>query len=438
MSQTASPSLIARALEWALGLPAGPRASLDTIQLEQVYTSEQLNDFFRTGGANGSGVSVTESTALKVAAYFRCLSINSGAIANMAADLIRREGEDRRVPAVGHPLRRVLTVKPNQWQTPVEFKKLMQLWLLQRGNAYARKVTIAGDVVALLPMHPLRVLPEQLDNGRMRYLWSPKNGVSEMLDQRDVMHLRGLSLDGITGVPVLRYMAEALGIAMSAEHAAGRMMRNGTFAGGSVEVPGQMGDDAFARLVEQMRQAQSGVDNTGKWIILEDGAKASPFSLSPQELQFLGVRDFQRYDIATFMGVPPFLIGATEKATSWGSGIEQQGIAFVTYTLLDWVKTWEEAIKRDLLPERDWETHDFRFYTQSLMRGDSKAREAYYRGGLQYGWLNPDEVRALEDMNPRADGQGGVYYDPPNARGGATSGATSAPNSDMETGDEPA
>jgi HK97 family phage portal protein len=400
-------------IEWTTGFSLGQKPRAETLDISADLSSETIRDFFRTGSATGSGVTITETTALKVASYFRCLQINSGALANMSADLVERVSETERRPAVGHPLRRTLTVKPNQWQTPGEFKKLMQLWLLQRGNAYARKVKVGRDVVAVIPIHPQRVFAEQLDNGTMRYRVSPKNGMMETLTGAEIMHIRGMSLDGVCGVPVLRYMSEALGISTAAEMAAGRMMRTGNMAGGAIEVPREMTDETFARLEETMAGVYGGSGNAGKWMILEDGATAKPFSLTAEELQFLGVRDFQRYDIAAFMGVPPYLIGATEKSTSWGSGIEQQAIAYLTYTVLDWVKAWEESIKRDLIDERDWERLDFRFYTASLARADMKTRTESYKAGLQWGWLSPDEVRAFEDMNPRGDGRGEMYYDPP-------------------------
>jgi HK97 family phage portal protein len=111
------------------------------------------------------------------------------------------------------------------------------------------------------------------------------------------------------------------------------------------------------------------------------------------------------------------MLGATEKTTSWGSGIEAQGIGFVTYTLTDWIKTWEESVKRDLLEEREWETVDARFNVNALMRGDFKTRWEGYVKGLQNCVYSPDDVRAMEDMNPRPDGGGGFYFEPPNTAG---------------------
>jgi HK97 family phage portal protein len=273
---------------------------------------------------------------------------------------------------------------------------------------------IGREVVSLIPLEPLRVQVEQLDTGKLRYRYTPANGMAELLPQEQVFHLRGLSLDGVTGIPLLRAMADALGIAIAADAATGRVMKNGNLSAGAVQVPGQMTDNAYQRLRDSLETVYAGAGNAGKWMILEEGSTAQRFSLSPEELQFLQLRDFQRYDIAAFMGVPPYLIGATEKSTSWGSGIEQQGIAFGTYTLLDHTKMWEEAIVRDLLSPAEAETYYFKFFLQSLVRADMKTRTAAYASGLQWGWLSPDAVRAMEDMNPREDGAGGRYYDPPN------------------------
>lgn len=382
-------------------------------------SGDQLRDFLRVGGSleTASGATVNESSAMRVAAAWRCVNIISGTVGTLPLDLIHRISEEERQPARGHPLRKVLTVKPNQWQTPSEFRRMMQAHLMLRGNAYALKVEVGGNVVALVPLHPDRVGVEQLDDMTIRYRVMLKNGQYRELSGREVFHLRGMSLDGVTGLSVLSHMRESLGLALTSERAGARLMKNGQFVSGVYKHPQKLSPEAYERLKASV-QDESGADGGGKSRILEEGMEFNAVSMSAKDLQFLEQRDFQRYDIAMFFGVPPHMLGATEKQTSWGSGIEQQGIGFVTYTLNDWLKSWEEAIKRDLIAEREWETIDARFYTQGLMRGDVKTRQAFYQSGLQWGWLSPDEVRALEDMNPRPDGGGDVYYDPPNAAGG--------------------
>lgn len=397
-------------LNAAIGRPKAQTFDLTSM------SPEMVRDFLRIGGSmeTASGATINETSAMRVAAAWRCVNIISGTVGTLPLDLIRRVSEVERQPARGHPLRKVLTIKPNLWQTPSEFRRLMQAHLLLRGNAYALKVKMGGNLIALVPIHPDKVRAEQLDDMTMEYLVTAKDGRQTLYTGKDIFHLRGMSLDGVKGMSVISHMRESLGLALQSETAGARMMKNGQFVSGVLTHPNKLSPDAHARLKASIQES-GGSENAGGTRILEEGMKWEATSMSATDMQFLQQRDFQRYDIAMFFGVPPHMLGATEKQTSWGSGIEQQGIGFVTYTLNDWLKTWEEAIKRDLIAEKEWETLDARFFTQALMRGDIKARTAFYVAMLQWGVFSPNMVLSKEDENPREGGN--VYYDPPNAAG---------------------
>lgn len=381
-----------------------------------LVSEDQIRDLMRQGNT-ASGAVVTEKSAMRVAAAWRCVNIIAGAIATLPMDIIKRESEDVRRPFVGHPLRKILTVKPNPWQTPSEFRRMMQAHLLLRGNAYARKVMVGNGLVALIPLHADRVRAEQIDTLAMIYHIQGKDGRVTTFSQKDIFHLRGMSLDGVTGMSVLSNMRESLGLALQTEQAGARLFSHGILAGGVIKHPGKLSDNAARHLRESMEDRNAGAQNAGKWIIAEEGMTLDTISLSAEDAQWLGTRDFQRYDIAMFFGVPPHMIGATEKTTSFGTGLESQGTGFVTYTLSDWTKTWEESSKRDLMPESEWENVDVRFNSNGLQRGDFKGRWEGYVKALQWGVYSPDDVRRLEDQNPRPDGGGGIYYDPPNTAG---------------------
>jgi HK97 family phage portal protein len=388
-------------------------------------TDAEIKEFFRDGSNTSiSGRSITESNAMKVAAAYRCTNIISGVVSWLPMDLIRRESENVRQPAVGHPLRRVLTVRPNAWQTPKEFKQLMQTHVMLRGNAVAVKVKAFGEVTSLIPIHPDRVLIEQDNDLRMKYTVTALDGSQRVYRTADVLHLRGLSLNGYAGLSVLSHMRESLGIALDGETAAATLMKNGSFVDTVIKHPDKMSPEAYNRLKESWEKRKTGVDNTGKTAILEEGASLDKVSMSAKDLQFIESRDFQRYDIAMFFGVPPHMIGATEKTTSWGSGIEQQNIGFVTYTLNDWLVMWQEALKRDTINERDWETLDWRFFPQALLKGDTKAQWDAFSRGRQWGIYSANDVRALLDMNPRTDAAGDEYAAPPNQNPDATTEPT--------------
>ncbi len=397
-----------------LGALAGrPRAST-SFDLTSM-SPEQVRDFLRIGGSmeSASGAVVNDNSAMRVAAAWRCVNIISGTVGSLPLDLIRRESETVRRPARGHPLRRVLTVKPNIWQTPSEFRRMMQTHLLLRGNAYALKVRVGRDVVGLIPIVPDRVMVEQLPDLSLRYQVTHKSGAVHFYQQSEILHLRGMTLDGVKGMSVISHMRESLGLALQSELAGAKLMKNGQFTTSVLTHPNKLSIEAYDRLKASIAE-NGGSEGAGSTRILEEGMKWEATSMSAVDMQFLEQRNFQRYDIAMFFGVPPHMIGATEKATSWGSGIEQMGIGFVTYTLNDWLVTWQEALKRDVINESEWETIDVRFFPQALLKGDTKTQWDAFTKGRQWGIYSANDVRALLDMNPREDEAGDDYAVPPN------------------------
>lgn len=397
-----------------------PRAASDGGVLISDLTSDQAREFLRGGAITNSGGVVNIESAMRVAVAYRCTHIIAGACGNLPIEVSRRVSETVRMPAVGHPLRVVLD-RPNAWQTSAEFRKMLTAHAVLKGNGYALKITSRGRLIALWPLkNPDRMqVTQDPVTMRLKYRWQRDNGSFLDLDQADVLHLRGLTLDGIKGVGVIAHAREALGLAIRAEEATARMFQQGVIAGLVFTKSGELGEEAFNRLKAQLEENNSGAENARKALILEDDLKVDGSLMSADDLQFLSQREFARADIGMFFGVPPHMYGDQSKSTSWGSGIEAQGIGFVTYTADDWFVMWEQALARDCLDHVLDRDVYVRIQRQALMRGDLKGRWDAYTRALQWGVYSPDDVRAKEDENPRPDGEGGVYYDPPNTAGGA-------------------
>lgn len=411
-----------------------PRADGGGVILSDL-TSSEAEAFFRGGHVSSSGVAITTESAMRVAVAYRCTHILAGACGNLPIDLYRRIGEGVREPAVGHQLRAILQ-RPNSWQTSSEFRKMLTAHAVLKGNGYALKITSRGRLLALWPLkNPDRMTVVQDPvTMRLRYRWQRDNGSFLDLDQADILHLRGLTLDGITGIGVLSHARQALGLSLQAEDATARTFRQGVIAGLVFTKTGTLSDEAFDRLKAQIEENNAGVENARKALILEDDLKVDGSLMSAEDLQFLQSRQFSRSDVGMFYGVPPFMYGDTEKSTSWGSGIEAQGIGFSTFTANDWWVMWEEALQRDCLtPAEIAAGYYVRIQRQALLRADTKVRSENYAKALQWGWMSPDEVRAMEDMNPRPDGDGGQFYDPPNTAG-SSSGSDKESDNDPQTG----
>lgn len=384
-----------------------------------ISTLDEIGRALSGGRSTASGKAVDPDGALQVAAVYACVRIISGAVATLPIHIKKRIDERTREDASDDPVWSLLRRKPNKWQTPSQFRRMMQAHLLLRGNAYALKIKSAlGDkrTVDLVPLHPDRVKVEQNDDLSLKYTFTKKNGGQVEYSQDDIMHLVGLTLDGIVGVSVITYARETIGLALAQEDHGAASFRRGLRTSVVLKHPGRLGKEGLEFLKATLAEYRSGGEYEDKALILEEGMATEKLSMTAEDAQWIESRKFSRTDIAMFFGVPPHMIGDTEKSTSWGTGIEQQSIGFTTYTLEDWLTTWEETINRDLIPAAKTDLYA-KFNRAAIVKGDIAARWEAYVKALQWGVMNSNEVRALEDMNPR-DG-GDKYYDPPNTAGNA-------------------
>lgn len=409
--------------QWLIGEPVGAAPEAMTIQAPLALGAEnivvgdsgELSEMLRGGHSSSSGQRVTESTALKVATVFACLRIRTGAIANTPLGIKRRVDERTRLDASEHPVWSVMNRKPNRWQTPSQFKRMLEGHLLLRGEAYAVKVKgVGGRLLALIPLHPDRVRKTQLDDDSLEFVWTRKDGRQIRIKQEDMFHLVGLTLDGVNGLSVLKYARDAIGLSLAQEQHGGTVFKNGANVTGALKLPtGQsLPAEKVEQLKAQMDEYRSGGAREGKVILLESGMEFQQMALSAEDAQWLESREFSRTDICMFFGVAPHLIGITAGNTQLGSSIEAQGQSFQTYSLEDSYITWEEAIGLQCL---EWTVNQdlyARFNRNALVRADFKTRWEGYVKAMQWGVYSPNDVRKLEDENPR-DG-GDIYYPPPN------------------------
>lgn len=356
-----------------------------------------LLELIRTGTVSVDG-------AMRNSAVFRSVDLTSGAIGMLPLPLMHKPGGSP-VEASDHPLHAVLTRKPNNWQSPFEFKRLMQHWALMHGNGYALIVRSMGRVVALQPIHPHRVSVRQLPDFSLEYQVSRPNGVSVTIGSRDILHLRGPSEDGILGLSRVKQAAELIEIGVKSQLAIARIFENGMMVGGQIKHPGKLSPEAYERLKASM-EARAGAENAGRWIITEEGMEATPFAQTAVDSQLAEIRAATVEDIGRIFGVPRPLLGVDD--TSWGSGIEQLAMLFVRFGLSAWFKAWEDAISVSCLNDAERGTYYADFQERELLRGTVKDQfEAYAKAAGAGGhkpWMTGNEIRDDLGMPPHPDG----------------------------------
>lgn len=359
-----------------------------------------LLEFIRAGQGGAH-----DSFQLRNMAVLRCVSLICGTVGMLPISLIEA-GPEKRV-ASEHPVHRLLKRKPNPWQTPLEFKRQMELAKQRHGDAYARVVWSAGRPIHLIPMDTLAVRAELGDDWKMVYRYNSKKRGEVVLKQEEVFHLRDLSIDGVTGLSRMKLADRAIRLALDAERAASRIFETGNMAGGAIEVPSALSDQAYARMRESLDNDYAGAAAAQRWMLLEENAKANKFGSTAQEAQHVENRNAQVGEVARLFGVPRPLLFMDD--TSWGSGIEQLGIFFLQYTMLEHFTNWEQAIERTLLHGHELEKYQAKFNVRALMRGTLKDQADFFAKALGAGgtapWHTQNEVRGLLDY-PESDQPG--------------------------------
>lgn len=381
-----------------LGIKATPQIISSPDDLMRIFGAEYV-----TGSEP-----VTPLRAMQLATVFTCVRVLAESMGMLPCRLYRREGK-KKVPAEEHKLHDLLYVAPNDFMTAQEFWELLMVCLCLRGNFYAYKIYALGQVVELLPIDPSTVTPKLKEDWTVEYHVSFKDGV-RVLTQDEIWHVRLFTLDGLNGLNPVAYARKCFSLGLDLEAHASNLFKNGAVTSGVLETDEELTDGAFNRLKTEFTENHTGLTNVYKPMILEKGLKWKPTALNLEDSQFLETRNFQKNEICGLYRVPPHLAAMMEKMTL--NNIEHMGMSFVNYSLVPYMTRIESRIKVGLIKPNERKKYYAKFNAGALLRGDLKSRYESYGKGIQWGFLSPNDVRELEDMDPR-DG-GDVYLTPMN------------------------
>ena len=351
------------------------------------------------GQAGDSGEAVTESTVMGLSAVWACVNLLSGTISSLPLMVYQRGQDGARTVKAEHPLYRLLHDRPNYDQTALDFWDFLcasiELW----GNAYARIERSGSRITALVPIQPDIVSVRRMTNGTLEYRWT-SNGKSFVETDKTMLHIRGPGGNPLGGMSTLHFGRHAFALARAAEKTVGTTFQNGLRPSGVLKFDKFLTPEQ--RQIAQVEIAgKIGAEKAGKPLILEGGSEWQQLTINPKDAQMLESRGFSIEEICRFFGVPPFMIGHTEKSTSWGTGIEQQTLGFQKFTLRRRLKRIEQALAQQLLTATEVAAGlSFEFNIEGLLRADSAGRGAFYTTMTNIGAMTINEVRALENLPP--------------------------------------
>lgn len=365
-------------------------------------------------GKSISGKTVTETTALQISAVFACCKILAESVACLPLHVYRQDGKGNKTLATEHPLYYLLHDSPNPEMTAYTFKENTMLHLLLNGNAYAQILRDnGGRLVGLYPLIANRMTIQRDDSGELVYTYRPTTGENKhmqksaevTLRRQDVLHIPALGFDGIQGYSPIAMARNAIGVAMATEEFGAKFFENGARPSGILKVPHVLKDPQ--KLSESWQSAYGG-KNAGKVAVLEEGVEFQQLSVNQNDAQFLETRKFQIAEIARIFRVPMHMLNELDRATF--SNIENQSLEFATYTITPWITRIEQALNKALFTEKERGLFFTKFNMAGILRGDYESRVRGYGQAIQNGWMCPNDVRRLEDMDLIPDEEGGNNF----------------------------
>lgn len=369
---------------------------------------------FSFGTAN-SGEKVDEQSAMQISTVYACVRLLAETVAALPLHLYRyTDGGKGKESAFDHPLYRILYRQPNDEMSSFIWRETMMTHLLLWGNAYSQIIRDGrNNVLGLYPLLPENVEVDRDEQGQLYYIYHaytdevPGEQNQDIYFRKDeILHIPGLGFNGLVGFSPIAMMKNSLGTTLAVEKYGASFFKNGAQPSGVLEHPGVLKDPQKIR--DNWTAVYGGANNAHRVAVLEEGMAYKAISLPPEDSQFLSTRQFGVEEICRIFRVPPYMVQSLEHATF--SNIEHQSIDFVVHTLTPWLVRFEQAIIKDLLLEEEQDVLFPKFNADGLLRGDYQSRMNGYATGISNGFLSPNDIHRLENMDLIPAEEGGDDY----------------------------
>lgn len=377
----------------------------------QGYVTPHRNDVVYNLDLNDRDRSrrITPERAMHYIPFFAAVRNISEDVAGLPLNVYQRLPGGGRSRDSNHPVDRLLGLQPNPYMTAFTFRETRQAHVLTWGNGLAEiEFDTEGRPMGLWPLRPDRV-EYLIDSrtGKPFYRYTLSDGQRVDLAKRNVLHIHGLGFDGLQGYSIVEIARRSLAMTLAAEKYGENWYDKGGLPKAVLIHPKTLSDTAKTNLRESVEANYSTLEGRQRIMLLEEGMSLEQIGVPAKDAAFLETSTDVRSLIATLFRMPPDMLQDINRSTSWGTGIEQQGIGYVKYTLRGWLTRWEQEGNMSLLAGDD---RYLKHIVDALLRGDSVGRWNAYRQGLDLGVFNIDDVLQMEDRNPLPDGLGQQHF----------------------------
>jgi HK97 family phage portal protein len=337
---------------------------------------------------------IPPNQALAIADVWAAVRVLADSASSLPLHVYRKVNDGRMRVTGGFPVE--LLEQPGPGSTQADLVSTLITHLAIYGNAYIGKFRESGEIVQLGLIPPDKIRPE-VQGGQLRFRYSPTTGPQQLLTTADVIHVKGLSVDGLVGLSAVSQAARVIGLSEElVKHALAFFEQGRGRPIGVLKLDPNASEDSRKRTIEVLKAENSPHQNL---VIVGDG-EYEPVEGKLDDSQFVEQRRLAAQEIARIFRIPPHMIGAPTGDSLTYSTVEQESINFVRYSLAPWLRRIELAISNDtdLTSRREF----VKFEVDGLLRADANTRSEVYARALDplTGWMTRAEVRQLEDLPP--------------------------------------
>jgi HK97 family phage portal protein len=254
-----------------------------------------------------------------------------------------------------HPLLNLLA-RPNPRQSGSELLEASYAYLQTGGNAYLEAGIVDGEVKGLFTLRPDRVrVVAGRDGYPVAYTYTaggrPRRLSLEPAPVAAVLHMALFHpLDDHYGLAPLEAAGQSLDIHNAAAAWNKALLDNAARPSGALvySAGGNLTEDQFTRLKDELEGAFSGAANAGRPMVLEGGLDWKSMSLTPHDMDFIELKHTAAREIALAFGVPPMLLGIPGDNTY--SNLMEANRAFWRQTIVPLVRRVADDLSYWLAP----------------------------------------------------------------------------------------
>lgn len=385
-------------------------AMFNMFKSKKPKTVDEIAEAIDAGGYSGTGVS--EKIALQVTTVLACVDAIASACSVPELKVFSVDEAGFKTEARQDPIYRLLSRRPNDFQTSMEFRHAMTMHAaMTKGGLALKNVNARGDLMELIPVAPSDWTLES--NRRYEFVFrvTDRHGWIGDFTPDEVFYLPNRQWDLMEGMDALRLARNAIGLSIEAEESQRALHQNSARPSGILSTKEKMTKETVERVKEAFKRTTTGKAKFGV-AVLDNGLQFSSMSMTGRDAQHIETRNHQIEEMCRVWGVFPQIIGHATGTQNFASA-EAFFKAHEAMTKNRWQTLWVQRLDEFVLDGEG--PLEAGFVNQSITLASTRDQSEYVKTALGHGngrpFMTQDEIRAIYGLNPMG-GDAGILHEP--------------------------